>query len=207
MPSLILKKNINKILVVGPIYDNINVFSFIEKNISHYDYIIINGSLCYPFNNIESVKDRIKQLNELLISNKIIYNVSNYDYELLAKLYSNNSDKDIQDWISTKPNVIIITFTNQTNVIITSGGITPLMNKNSLNDSIETSFINNINNKSWHLSYNGMYGYIISNNPLTNDSPIFYKYSAQIGNKYSENLNIYAQEVDKFGLKKTILIM
>ncbi len=102
MPSLILRENINKILVVGPIYDNINVFSFIEKNIAHYDYIIINGSLCYPYDNINFVRDRIKQVDKLLLSNKIIYNASNYDYELLATLYANNSDKDIQSWINLK---------------------------------------------------------------------------------------------------------
>ncbi|CAB4197017.1 hypothetical protein UFOVP1290_537 [uncultured Caudovirales phage] len=207
MPCLILRENINKILVVGPIYDNTNVFPFIEKNISHYDYIIINGSLCYPYNNIELVRDRINQLNELLKSNKIIYNASNYDYELLAELYLNNSNKDIIDWINSKPNVIIVTFISQTTTIITSGGVTPKMNRNSLNENIETSFISHINEKPWHLLYNGMYGYIISNNPLTNNDPTFYKYSAQIGNKYSENANVFAQEVDKFGLKKTILIM
>ncbi len=207
MPSLILRENINKILVVGPIYDNINVFSFIEKNIAHYDYIIINGSLCYPYDNINFVRDRIKQVDKLLLSNKIIYNASNYDYELLATLYANNSDKDIQNWINLKPNVIVVNFTNQTTAIITSGGVTPQMNKTSLNENIETSFISYINRKPWHLLYNGMYGYIVSNNPLTNEEPIFYKYSAQIGNKYSENTNVFAQEVDKFGLKKTILIM
>jgi len=106
----------------------------------------------------------------------------------------------------SKPNVIIINFVSQSSLIVTCGGVLPKMTKSQLSDNLETSFISNIENKPWHKFYGGGYGYIISNNPLTDKEPAFYNYSAQIGNVYSKSCQVYAQEVDQFGLKKTILL-
>jgi len=117
-----------------------------------------------------------------------------------------NSNDPIHKWLSTKSNIVMINFTNQSSLIITGGGIVPNMTKSDLHNNIETSFVSTINEKPWHQTYGGGYGYIISNNPLTTKEPQFYHYSAQIGNSHNENTQVYAQEVDQFGLKRTILL-
>lgn len=202
MTARVLNKNINKILVIGPIYDNISKIQHIS-NINHnYDIVIFNGSLCYPNNDLEQVRKRISIMNNLLSSNKYIYNVSDYDLLLAYDLNNDNKSIDITNWIWSNPNIVIVDFEQtQSTIIITSGGISPKMNRESIMNNLEVSFINDIN---CHKHYGGMQGYFISNNPLTNDAPKFYNFSAQIGNHYGND--VYAQEVDGFGLKRTILL-
>lgn len=203
MVALILHNSNHKILVVGPIYDRIDKLQNALKLKNNYDLIIINGNICYPDNNLEKVKQRIEIIDEYLNSEKCIYNVGSLDLQLLSKLEENN---DITKWIIKKSNVIIVNFQNQSSIVILGGGITPQMSKKDLYDNLEVSFISNIDKIPWHKLYGGNFGYIISNNPLTKNPPQFYNYSAQIGNHYSDNVNVYAQEIDQFGLKKTILL-
>ena len=201
-----IHKSANKILVVGPIYDQIDKLNKIEEMLPNYDRIIINGSLCYPFNNLEQVQQRVSRISQLLRSYKIVYNISRHDLLCAQHLYNNSKYPKLLNWILNKPNITTITFQNQTNLIVTGGGITSTMNRDMLYDNLETSFVSNIGQEPWHKKYVGMLGYVISNNPLTNQKPKFYPYSAQIGNIYSENVKVYAQEAEPFGLKRTILL-
>lgn len=186
----------NKVLVVGCMYDQLNKFDIIKKILNNYQFIIINGNILYPETNIE---ERINLIDELLETGKVVYNNGNYDLLLLK-------NEKYFNWLDKNPNIVIIQYP-QTTFVITSGGVSPEMNKEMLLDNIETSFISLIKEKSWHLSYGGGYGYIISNNPLTENPPEFYNFSAQIGNKYNgAQTKVYAQEIDQFGLKKTILL-
>jgi len=89
---------------------------------------------------------------------------------------------------------------------VLAGHLIQNMNNLKLENNIETSFISTINGQSWHKSYHGIYGYVVSNSPLTFEKPQFYNYSAQIGNDYGINTNVYAQEIESTGLKKTILL-
>lgn len=91
-------------------------------------------------------------------------------------------------------------------MIVTGGGILPSMNRDVLIDNLETSFVSNIDQVPWHKKYTGLIGYVISNNPLTSQKPKFYPFSAQIGNVYSEKVQVYAQEAEVYGLKRTILL-
>jgi predicted phosphodiesterase len=198
MVALTLQNSSHKILVVGPIYDKLDKLERVEKLSSFYDLVILNGNICYPFDGAE---ERIKYLSNYL-SGKIIYNAGNYDLQLMQQTTS----EKIKEWINNKPNVILIGFKNQTSIIITSGGLSPQMTKKDLYNNLETSFISNIDNKPWHVLYGGGYGYVISNNPLSLAAPHFYNYSAQIGNSYGPENQVYAQEIDQYGLKDTILL-
>lgn len=207
MTAYILNKNIDKALVVGPIYDKMDKLSNIYNMIDNYDQIIFNGGICFPYTNSLEVKSRLSKMDELIRTKKVIYNVDAHDLECANEYHINQKHYDIIDWIWSKPNVIIINFKKlQTTTIITGGGIAPLMNHHSLMDNLETSFISKINGISWHQLYGGMSGYIISNNPLTFKPPQFYKFSAQIGNEYGAETQVYAQEINGLGLKETILL-
>lgn len=204
MVALVLEKPDHKTLVIGPIYNKIDKLKSVKDLFPNYDFIIFNGGLCYPYDNLKEVETRIHIMNEYLQSKKVFYNLGNYDLELLKSLEESNKFPQIAKWLQQQSNVIIIN--SQQSLIVTCGGLTPQMNKKDLFNNWETSFVSNINNMPWHKSYGGSYGYVISNNPLTNGPPQFYNFSAQIGNAYNENTQVYAQEVERLGLKKTILL-
>lgn len=204
MTARIINNYKHKALVVGPIYDRLDKLQNAINLSNNYDLTIFNGNLCYPNDNLLEVQSRIDILDPFIKSHKVLYNLGNYDFKLFNSLTEEKST--VKDWIANKPNVIVINFINQSSIIITCGGVLPKTSKADLNDNLETSFISNINNMPWHNFYGGGYGYIVSNNPLTNKEPAFHNYSAQIGNIYSKSCQVYAQEIDQFGLKKTILL-
>lgn len=205
MSLLRLSEIKGKILVIGSVFDKIDIINQHADCFKNYQYVIINGNISYPFDNLENVNKRIQKINEL--SSNVIYNLGSYDYKLLNILIEKNSHKEIQKWILSKSNVIRAQFQNQSSIIILNGGVScKSFSKLDLEDNLEISFISKINGKPWQNYYAGQIGYIISNNPLTTDYPIYYPYSLQLGNKYSENMNIYAQEVNEYGLLKTILL-
>lgn len=190
-----------KILVVGPIYNKIDKFNRAISLINNYDLLIINGNFLYPEDS--SIKERIDLLKSNMKYNNFIYNLGNYDLELL----NSSNNQDLKDLIQSQPNVIIIEFTRGTYILVTSGGIPKGINNHEiLNNNIEASFVSKIDGKAWHESYEGKIGYVISNNPLTFNMPKFYNYSCQIGNNFGENYEVYAQEADQNGLKETILL-
>jgi hypothetical protein len=194
-----------KILIIGSIYDKLKTLSKVGDMISCYEHIIFNGNLLFPFNDIESIKHRIQIMDELLKNKNVIYNIGNYDLKLLNILNENNDHYDVQKWILSKPNIIAIDFANTYSVLIVSGGLTPnIKTRSKLIDNLEISFVSNINDNPWQIYYGGRLGYVISNNPATTDKPKLFPYASQIGNKYSENSKVYAQEIDQLGLNQII---
>jgi hypothetical protein len=194
MPALTLRKIEGEILITGAIYDQVDKLSKLKQLTSKYQLIIINGDICYPEGNIQ---ERMNLISDLCQDSQIIYNLGKND---LLESKQNNSS-----WFN-KPNVVIVEFVNQSGLIITNGGLTPPMNLDSLKDNLETTFVNYIDHKPWHESYYGFYGYVISNHPLTETQPEFYNHSLQLGSKYKINGNVFAQEVNQYGLKDTILL-
>lgn len=192
-------KDFDKVLVVGPIYDNLIVLDKCKKLLDNYDLIIFNGGLTYPLDKFKT-NLRLQTMSDLLKTKKVIYNISEIDY----KLSIDNSE--IAAWLVNKPNAVRIEFKRGTFVLVVGGGISLEMKeyKNIIN-TLEVSFIKKINNKPWHQSYNGRFGYVISNNPLSQNHPNFFNYSAQIGIDYQQN-KVYAQEVNENGLGETILL-
>lgn len=201
MVTRIIKNVSRKILVVGPIYGKIEKLSKLESMLPNYEYVIFNGNLYYPFMKLEKLQECINKIKSFN-SQKIIYNLGNYDLMLTEGLLVPIPD-EISNWYINQPNIIMCDFVNHNRIIITSGGITPQMNRDKLLDNLESSFVNKINGIPWHELYGGAFGYIISNNPLTMKYPKFYNYSAQIGTEPQSEI-VYAQEADQFGLKETI---
>lgn len=202
MPGLILPQPFQKILVVGPLYDKIEKLSRLDEIASEYDWIIFNGGLCYPSNDIEQVKERIEKMKEFIGKHKAAYVVGRLDYLLLTK----TKDKDIEKWVSESFNIILADFSTR-GVVITDGGIPDSVFKRAdMSNCLEASFLSRVNGKPWHDTYNGRMGYVISNNPLTDKHPKYHRYSMQLGNSYGPENAVYAVEVDEIGLKKTIVL-
>jgi hypothetical protein len=199
MAAFTIKKCNQKVLIVGPLYDKFEKILKIKQIQDNYQFIIFNGNISYPFISNEDLESKIDILDQ---NSNWIFNVGKHDLKILLNTQLSNK---IKTWISNKPNVIIIEFINKTNLIVLDGGILPSFSKTDLLDNLEVTFVSHFNNESWHKSYGGSYGYVISNNPLNNGNPEFYNYSMQLGNTYDSG-KIYAQEADEYGLKETILL-
>lgn len=195
-------KNVqNKILIVGPIYSKIEKLEKIKEIINDYELIILNGNLFHPNVKEKDLEKCIYFIDNLNKLKNIIYNLGNYDLMLINKKYE--LPNNLLEWFKTKSNSIELEFVNNFKIFVVNGGINNNINKNNIYNNIEVSFIEKINEKPWQNFYGGIFGYVISNNPLTLEKPIFYRFSAQIGNLIESNVT-YAQEVDKYGLKNTI---
>jgi hypothetical protein len=189
-----------KILVVGPIYNRLEQLSHVQYITSNYDWIILNGGICFPSDNLTEVQQSIDIVNNLIATtDNVIYCAGRLDLLLLNSL----EDGYLTSWIKNCPNIVIADFPTRSVLIMDGGLPTSIKKRNQLSDNLEISFISHIDNKPWHQSYDGKLGYVISNNPLTNTEPRFYNYSMQIGNSSGP---LYAQEVGELGLKKTILL-
>jgi hypothetical protein len=192
-----------KILIVGSIYDKIEKLNNID--IDDYFIVIINGNALYPWHDFDLVKTRIHDIDNLLKTNKIIYNVGNYDLKLGNILFNQDTDFDVQNWIFTKPHVISITFMNSAKYLVMSGGITSdITSLKQMNDDYEISFISYVNQKPWQTYYNGMLGHIVSNCPHNTTKPTIFPHATQIGTKYSEKNTVFALEISDSGLKNII---
>ena len=178
-------------------FDKVDKLSKIERYVPSYDLIVINGNISYPFSE-NGFKERVSILDNLMSTNKVIYNIGNLDYKLSL------TQPAIREWLKDKPNVINLTFKNGYKINIINGGVNNKIN--NLINNIECTFINYINGQSWHELYNGKFGYIISNMPLNNELPKFYAHSARIGTAYKNDMIIYGQEVGLNGLLNTIEI-
>jgi hypothetical protein len=202
MTARILQNLTHKILVVGPVYDQLSKLVKLESLLSDYSHIIVNGNLCYPNDNLDEVQKRI-DIMSVLCSRGVIYNLGNFDLKLLSKLEESGEYPKIQKWLKEHNNVVIAHYHAQPTYIITSGGITPEMTKEDIVNGLETSFVSKVKDAPWHRWYGGGHGYVISNMPLTFSPPQFYNFSAQIGNVYHEKVEVYAQEAGPGGLGRT----
>ena len=184
MTGKLLYAKFKKILVVGNMLGKIEILDKIKKISNKYDHIILNGGMPYNIQEIES------------LNKKMIYILDNND---LIRLTSN--DDVINQWLQLQFNIIVMHFSTR-HVIITNGGIpNSIKCKEDLINNIETSFVSNIDGKSWHEQYRGGLGYVISNGPLKITKPNFFNYSMQLGVMN----DVYGQEIEELGLKQTIL--
>lgn len=191
MPALLLSNRIFKILVVSTLNQRIDTIDKIISLSSKYDYVIINGGLNYATD--------FERMKELLITTNIIYCIGRKD--LLTSL---TADNKISEWISNRPNIVVVNFQNR-NVLIMDGGIPyGVKSPSELLDNLEISFVSQIEGVSWHSFYWGEWGYVISNNPLTDKKPQYYRYSLQLGNH--KKGQIYAHEVNEKGLGQIICL-
>ena len=201
MVALIIEKFEKKTLVVGPIYDKIEILQSHKKLWDQQELIIFNGNLCYPNDNLEQVEKRIEIMDDLIESGKVIYNLGDQDLLLLRRLDQNRKNPRIKNWLQNKSNVVIIKYLMQTQFIITNGGVLPTMRQKDLHHNFETTFISNIDGQPWHHKYGGSYGYIISNNPLTQEMPQYHNFSLQLGNTYHQKSSTYAARVGQYGVE------
>lgn len=201
MALFTLPKFIQNVLVVGPIYNKLDKLEKIKQLMTSYDWIVFNDSITYNIDICSDNNPQIKLMDQLLSSGKATYNIGKIDLLLASKLnIFNSTQSKIESWIRNKPNVVKIDFNSSFQLLVVSGGIPVNITKQEqLESNIEISFMIHC-----HQTYTGGLGYVISNFPLTQSAPTYYRYSSQIGNAVDGQ--VYALEINRNGVQKTILI-
>lgn len=172
MTALTLDNFRGQLLVVGPLYNNLDKLEKIKDLTDRFDHIIINSGLLFP--NLSRAEEQIAQVKETLLDKNISYLIGRQDLMLWSEL---EPQSESAKWILNQPNVATIKWENDYKVTVMDGGLTPdIKHLSQLRDNLEVSFV-----VDWHKTYNGKFGFIITNKPLTTVKPKYYNFSVQIG--------------------------
>jgi len=201
MALLTLPKNLQNVLVVGPIYNRLDKLDELEKMLPEFDWIIINDHISSDHYNHHSVETTIKRREQLLSTGKVVCNIGGTDL-----LYASTLDvldplqSKIEGWLRARSNVVLIDFGGSFRCLVVDGGIPSHITRiEQLINNVEVSFVPHP-----HQTYSGGLGYVICNMPLTKWAPKFYTYSTQIGNVPQGQ--VYAFKIDRNGIQRTILV-
>ncbi len=194
-----LIKTDKKILVVSPLNNKIEKINELKK-ISEKYIVVFTGEICHPFEPISEIEKRIEIIDSYLASTSSFYVVG--DGDLTFKSKNKFNDNKINAWIENQCLGINIIFNNNTQLTVVHGGI-PLQAKTwkDIISNLEIAFVKKINDKPWHQTYDGRFGYVISAHTMS-DKVEIYNFSASID---VEN-KICFQEFSESGLGQTILI-
>lgn len=195
------KINLSKdqsIFVIGSIYNIDKLYdiqNFIDNN--KPNKIIMQGDIFHPQD--ELVNSKIEKIIEFCDKNHIYYILGDKDIIYL------NKHKEDYKWFDSQNNIIKFIFENQTSVIVLHGGILKTHEnwENVVND-LEISFISNIENNKipWHHSYDGKFGYAISNHPNNKEIKKFNN-SMSLDCSLSSDGKIGIVEFSEKGIKNT----
>jgi hypothetical protein len=201
MTALTLPKLIQKVLVVGPIYDDLDKLEQIEKLLPQNDWIIFNDSIANARDNLPAMVSSLNRMDQLLATGKVVYNVGAADLHFASRLdVLDPIQFKIEKWIRTKPNVVLLNFNDSFQCIVVSGGVpVHITQSNQLLDNVEISFAPHP-----HQQYCGGLGYVICNNPIIHLAPSYFPYSAAIGRTPQGPL--YALQLDRNGIQHSILL-
>ena len=181
-----------KIFVIESIKNKVaELDSFLEEE---KDAIfIVNGGASFC-NQEKEVLFRINKISEWRQKYKLYYNKDYLDLIYLNQLRKELNFSAAYNWIDQQKAYTKIDFTNQTSIVVVSGGF-----NNNLNNEIELCFTDFIGNVPWHKYYEGQLGMIVSNNPKSNqEKPIIWDYSCSIG--ISDPDKIAIQKISSKGL-------
>lgn len=195
MVALTLPQTVRNVLIVGPINNKLDKLDAIEKLLPEFDWVVINGILSLDDYILSIDEQTLNRLDQLISTKKVVCNMSAPDL-----LVANRDSSDTEQWIRSKPNVVLINFGGSFQCIVVHGGIpSHITSLDQLEDNLEVSFAPHP-----HETYSGGLGYVIANTPVTKWAPKFYRYSAQLGN--SVEGQVYAFKIDRNGIRRTILL-
>lgn len=189
----------NNVIIVAPIYNKIDKLAKIENFISKNTILILNGDVCYPYENIQEIENRISVLDAFIKKYSAHYLIGNKD---LLYLSNNKYNNFIKKWVDRQKLTLTIKFNNNTTTTILHGGITKSMKSFDDLNTLEVCFVDKIDNKLWHEYYNGRFGDIISSNPNSNEGIKFFNHSISLDNLSYETDKLYIIEYDKYAQLK-----
>jgi hypothetical protein len=195
-----------KIYVCG----SVKSFESLELAINNLknSIFIINGGVSRG-ENFEEIERRIDNLNSLIEKYSIFYNAGPEDLFHLKSLRDKLLFNSTYKWISEQNFITKIDFSNQTTMLVVTGGIGNINQEKNFSKNIEDLNLN-INtclfeNSYWHNLYAGQLGFVVSNQPaLKEPKTSIYKYSCSIG--YAHTNKSILQEINSQGLGESLII-
>lgn len=193
-----------KLAIVGDIHEHEDQFDRLIALIdpSPKMFFVSVGDIYDKGNGIKTANSILNKIRRLHNAGYGFIVKGNHELKHLKKAaYSNRLTYEL-DWIQKQSLVLSFVFENGFRVTVLHGGVKPLHTWNDLNKDTETSYIRNLdadgemiklkwNGKeyepskeggiSWHETYDGRFGYIVSGHePLKDGKPRFYKHSCNI---------------------------
>lgn len=190
-----------KILIVAPIYNQIEKLEKLQNLAGPDTLFVFLGNVCFPNDN--KIHERINKIQDFLKSNDGYYIIGKQD---LLYLRDNKLDEFTFKWINNQ--LIYVSFIFSSSIILTMvhGGISPNINNWDKLKTFETSFVSQINGKNWHDTYTGMFGYVISALPPIDGEIQHYNFSCTIDDLAFKTNKLVVQEYNKFGLQEFYII-
>jgi hypothetical protein len=179
-----------RVLVIGTFYDKVSKLEEIKKIRKEADIIILFGNNDHE--NINIIRKFVEEVNAYYI-------LGNRDLIFATKQYDQNIN--VCEWIKKQYVGIRLEFNNNSNFVITYGGLKNYQKIEELNHEFEICFMNDEN---IHFQYRGNSGYLISHNPCQEQIKK-YRYSVSLGLTKDCN-HISVQEVNKSGLGQTFYV-
>jgi hypothetical protein len=190
-----------KVLVVAPIYDKIDKLEKLNEMSDNNTIFVFLGNLFFPNDN--KIHERINKIQHFLDKNDGYYIIGKHD---LLYLLNNKLDEFSFTWLNKQLNYVSFIFSSSIVLTIVHGGISPNINSWDKLKTFESSFVSKIENKDWHHTYNGLFGYVISALPHIKENIQYYNFSCTIDNLAYKTNKLFIQEYNKFGLQDFYII-
>lgn len=196
------------LLVVGPLYNQMDKLYALRPMIKENHIVVFLGDICFPYQKFSEVVPRVHTIKEFMTGITAHYVLG--DKDLLYMRKTINSHTDTHDWLGQQNLAIRFVFPNNTSALIVHGGILPKHTTwSEINNDVEVAFISNLPQikKSWHNSYNGRFGYVLSSHPAAKDNEVEKsKHSISLDTNAHESGKLAVQEFTEKGLGETIYI-
>lgn len=203
--KLIIKNE--RILVIGPIYNKMEKLLALKTIIKPDDILVFMGNISFPYKIGSEVTKRINQLDAFCDDKKAYYIVG--DLDLIFKSKNAGSNPDVCGWLQYKSLGLKFSFENNTNIIVINGSILPEYKKiENLNNNLEISFYKiDDEGKHWHDTYDGRFGFVVSNYPYSLNNKIkIYNHSVSLNTRCNETNILAVQEITNKGLGQTFYL-
>ena len=187
------------ILVVSPLYDQIDKLHQINTLCNEQSIIIFMGDICFPYKQTYEIVPRINILQAFMEDKSAYFVVGNHDLTYVAKCA--NIHADVCMWLQCQPRILKINYANGSNYLFLHGGIKPdHKTQNDLEEDLEVSFL-----EKWHSDYDGRFGFVISSHPSQENHQIKkYPHSLSVDTSAHQSKSIAIQEITTQGLGKLV---
>lgn len=198
-----LEAGSQELLVIGPIYNQIDKLPLLEKHTKNR-LVVFLGDLCYPYNSFTDISERLKSLRSFIQGKRCFYILGDKDLIFMKKIFSSHTDT--YDWLNAQRKALRFSFSNNTNILLVHGGVLPSHKTwNEVQNDLESAFITNLQEtgKPWHDIYDGRFGYVISSHP---SEVKIYNHSMSLETEGFNTDKLAAQVYGPNGLGETLYV-
>ena len=198
MKELELNIENQPVYIISPNYNKLDELEYMISDLKSNPIIIFMGGVFKNDKNFLNFKK--------LLTENSYYITSHHDLNYFKKYNLDINKSDNINWIEDQCLYISLGFMNGSRFFICFGGVLPThIDYKNLKSNFDLSIISTIDKDKkipWHIKYQGIFGFIVSNYPENDNIISTYNYSASIGVKNKTVI----QEINSVGLPKPIYL-